>query len=106
MIFDSNLKWEQQYDQDIKAANHNLHAKYFKVFQRRRKEDTANFTYLHLLLHKPVKIENIVPWSKLSRGHLVDKQTVVKRAVSRVSVKKTGVPPSTLACSLVLFVCH
>ena len=30
----------------------------------------------------------------------------LKRAVSRVSVKETGVRPSMLACNLVLFVFH
>ena len=36
IIFDSNLKWESQYENAIKAANHNLHAikiiaKYFNT---------------------------------------------------------------------------
>ena len=40
MIFDGNLKWEQQYDQAIKSANHNLHAiriisKYFNAEEKK-----------------------------------------------------------------------
>ena len=40
MIFDSNLKWEQQYDQAIKSVNHNLYAikiisKYFNPEEKK-----------------------------------------------------------------------
>ena len=40
LIFDINLKWEQQYDQAIKAANHNLHviiiiSKYFNAEEKK-----------------------------------------------------------------------
>ena len=62
--------------------------------------------YLHLLLHKPVVIENIVHLNRTSRETSCWKTGALKRAVSRVSVKETGVRPSTLACNLVLFVCH
>ena len=62
--------------------------------------------YLHLLLHKPVVIENIVHLNRTSRETSCWKTGALKRAVSRVSVKETGVRPSMLACNLVLFVCH
>ena len=62
--------------------------------------------YLHLLLRKPIVIENIVHLNRTSRETSRWETGALKRAVSRVSVKETGVRPSTLACNLVLFVCH
>ena len=61
---------------------------------------------LHLLLHKPVVIENSVHLNRTSRETSLWKTGASKRAVSGESVKETGVRPSTLVCNLVLFVCH
>ena len=61
---------------------------------------------MHLLLHKPVVIENSVHLNRTSRETSFWKTGALKRAVSKVTVKETGVRPSTLVCNLVLFVCH
>ena len=60
--------------------------------------------YLHLLLHKPVVIKNIVHLNRTSRETSFWKTGALKPAVSKVSVKENGVRPSTLVCNLVLFV--
>ena len=70
------------------------------------RNSSENFHILHLLLHKPVEIENSVHLNRTSRGKSLWKTGALKRAVSGESVKETGVRPSTLVCNLVPFVYH